>query len=316
MKPLLAILDDYQGVALSCADFDSLRAHFDIRVYQRAFADEQETVAELGDAEVLVAMRERTRLSRSVLECLPKLRYIVTTGMRNAAIDMAAAAERGILVSGTGMSKHAAGELTWALVMAAARHIPAEVAGMRSGGWQSTVGTELNGRTLGIVGLGHIGTQVARYGQAFGMTVQAWSPNLDADRAAALNVAAVPKDKLFAESDVVSLHLVLSERTRGVVGAHDLALLGPTGLLVNTSRGPLVEEAALVEALSNGVLGAAALDVYDIEPLPASHPLRTLPNVVATPHIGFVTDKSYGVAYPQAVEDIQAWLAGAPIRLL
>lgn len=316
MKPVLAILDDYQGVALASADFDSLREGFDIRVFTRAFADERETISELADAQVVVAMRERTALSRTVLEALPNLRFIVTTGTRNAAIDLAAAAERGIPVSGTGMSKHAAGEHTWALLMAAARHIPTEVDNLRGGGWQSTVGTELYGRTLGIVGLGHIGSQVARYAQAFGMTVHAWSANLDPDRARALGVTPVAKDQLFAESDIVTLHLVLSARTRGVVGAHELALLGRNGLLVNTSRGPLVDEAALVAALTSGALGAAALDVFDTEPLPADHPLRSLPNVVATPHIGFVTDSAYGVAYPQAVENIHAWLRGEPIRLL
>ncbi|MDF2824179.1 MAG: hydroxyacid dehydrogenase [Mycobacterium sp.] len=316
MKPVLAILNDYQGVALDFADFDSLREHFEIRVYRRAFSDEQDTIAELADAQVLVAMRERTRLSRVVIENLPRLRFIVTTGTRNAAIDLAAAGERGIPVSGTGMSKNAAGELTWALLMAAARHIPAEVEDLRSGGWQRTVGTELHGRTLGLVGLGHIGAQVARYGLAFGMTVQAWSANLDPDRARSLHVEPVTKDRLFAESDIVSLHLVLSDRSRGVVGANELALLGPQGLLVNTSRGPLVDEPALIEALTSGALGAAALDVFDEEPLPGDHPLRTLPNVVATPHIGFVTDSGYGVAYSQAVENITAWLGGGPIRLL
>lgn len=316
MKPVLAVLNDYQNIALRSADFDSLREHFDIRVFTRAFADEQETMAELADAQVLVAMRERTSLSRAVLQGLPKLRFIVTTGTRNAAIDLAAAGQRGIPVSGTGMSKHAAGEHTWALLMAAARHIPTEAGNVRAGGWQTCVGTELYGRTLGIVGLGHIGTQVARYAQAFGMTVQAWSANLDADRAKALGVAPVTKDQLFSESDIVTLHLVLSERTRGIVGAHELALLGPRGLLVNTSRGPLVDEAALVAALRSGELGAAALDVFDTEPLPLNHPLRTLPNVVATPHIGFVTDSAYAVAYPQAVENIHAWLRGEPIRLL
>jgi phosphoglycerate dehydrogenase-like enzyme len=316
VKPVLAILDDYQGVALELADFDSLRSAFDIRVHRHPFTDEHETITSLADAEVLVAMRERTRLSRFVIENLPELRLIVTTGARNAAIDLAAAAERQIPVSGTGMSKHAAGEHTWALLMAAARHIPTEAANVRTGGWQTTVGTELNGRTLGIVGLGRIGTQVARYGQAFGMTVTAWSTNLDPDRAAALNVQAVTKNQLFAESDIVSLHLVLSDRTRGIVGADELSLLGPRGLLVNTSRGPLVDETALVAALTSNILGAAALDVFGSEPLPAGHPLRTLPNVVATPHIGFVTDTAYGVAYPQAVEDIHAWLKGEPIRLL
>ncbi|MGB3481766.1 MAG: D-2-hydroxyacid dehydrogenase family protein [Mycobacterium sp.] len=316
MKPVLAILNDYQGVALSYGDFDSLREHFEIQVYDRVFGDEQQVITELADAEVLVVMRERTRLSRAVLDGLPSLRFIVTTGTRNAAIDLEAAAERGLPVSGTGMSKHAAGEHTWALLMAAVRHIPAEVDAMRVGGWQSTVGTELYGRTLGIVGLGHIGIQVARYGQAFGMKVQAWSTNLDAARAEALGVEPVTKQRLFAESDIVSLHLVLSERTRAIVGAEELALLGHRGLLVNTSRGPLVDETALVAALASGALGAAALDVFDVEPLPPDHPLRTLPNVVATPHIGFVTDKGYATAYSQAVENITAWLDGTPIRLL
>lgn len=316
MKPILAILNDYQGVASEFGDFDSLRHHFDIRVYRHAFADDAETITELADAQVVVAMRERTRFSRAVLERLPNLRFIVTTGTRNAAIDLGAAAERGVLVSGTGMSKYAAGEHTWALLMAAARHIPSEVAGIRAGGWQTTVGTELHGRTLGLLGLGHIGAQVARYGQAFGMAVKAWSANLDAARAESLGVEAVAKDELFAESDVVSLHLVLSDRTRGIVGARELSFLGPDGLLVNTSRGPLVDETALVQALTSGALGAAALDVYDTEPLPVDHPLRTLPNVLATGHVGFVTAQGYQVAYSQAVENIAAWLRGEPVRLI
>lgn len=316
MKPVLAILDDYQGVALDCADFAALDGQLDIRVYRRPFADEQDTITELADVAVLVAMRERTPFSRRVFAGLPNLQHIVTTGTRNAAIDLAAAEEFGVLVSGTGMSKYAAGEHTWALLMAAARHIADEVAAIRAGGWQVRVGTELRGRTLGIAGLGHIGSQVARYGQAFGMTVKAWSANLDVGRAADLGVEAVTKDQLFAESDVVSLHLVLSERTRGIVGRHELELLGPDGLLVNTSRGPLVDETALVDALASGALGAAALDVYDTEPLPADHPLRALPNVVATGHIGFVTGQGYRVAYGHAVENIKAWLGGEPIRLL
>lgn len=316
MKPVIAILNDYQGVALSFGDFDSLRAFFEIRVYRHAFASDAEAVAGLADAQVLVAMRERTSLGRGVIDALPQLKLIVTTGTRNAAIDLAAAAERGVVVSGTGMSRHAAGEHTWALLMAAARHIPAEVADVRAGGWQTSVGTELHGRTLGIVGLGHIGSQMARYAQAFGMRVLAWSTNLDPARARELGVEPVAKERLFAESDIVTLHLVLSERSRGVVGSSELEALGPHGLLVNTSRGPLVDEAALVAALSSGTLGAAALDVFNVEPLPVDHPLRTLPNVVATPHIGFVTDAAYSTAYSQAVEDIHAWLQGAPIRLL
>lgn len=316
MKPVLAILDDYQGVALTYGDFDPLREHFDIRVHRQPFSGEEEIISQLADAQVVVAMRERTPFSRNVFDGLPQLRFIVTTGTRNAAIDLVAAAERGIPVSGTGMSKYAAGELTWALLMAASRHIPDEEASMRAGGWQTTVGSELHGRTLGVVGLGHIGTQMARYGLAFGMTVKAWSANLDSERAAALGVEPVAKDQLFAESDVVSLHLVLSDRTRGIVRADELALLGPDGLLVNTSRGPLVDETALVDALASGALGAAALDVYDTEPLPVDHPLRTLPNVLTTGHIGFVTAQGYRVAYTQAVENIHAWLKGEPIRLL
>jgi phosphoglycerate dehydrogenase-like enzyme len=316
MKPVLAILDDYQGVALTYGDFDSLRENFDIRVHRHPFSGEQEIITQLADAPVVVAMRERTPFSRNVFESLPRLRFIVTTGTRNAAIDLVAAAERGIPVSGTGMSKYSAGELTWALLMAASRHIPDEEASMRGGGWQTTVGSELHGRTLGVVGLGHTGTQVARYGLAFGMTVKAWSANLDTDRAAALGVEPVAKEQLFAESDVVSLHLVLSDRTRGIVGADELALLGPDGLLVNTSRGPLVDEKALVDALASGALGAAALDVYDSEPLPVDHPLRTLPNVLTTGHIGFVTAQGYRLAYSQAVENIHAWLKDQPIRLL
>lgn len=310
----VAVLDDYQGVALDSADWTPVRERAEVDVFRDHLADEDAVAARLAPYDVVVAMRERTPFPASLLRRLPALRLLVTTGKRNAAIDVAAARERGVTVCGTGGSASATPELTWGLLLALARGIPGEQAAVRAGGWQQTVGLDLEGATLGILGLGRIGRRVAGYARAFGMTTLAWSQNLRPEDAAAHGARYVDKDTLFSESDVVTIHLQLSDRTQGLVGAADLARLGPSGYLVNTSRGPIVDEAALAAALTDGRIAGAALDVYDTEPLPAGHPLRTLPNALVTPHIGYVTRGTYAVFYGEAVADIVAWLDGAPVR--
>lgn len=314
--PRVAVLDDYQQVALTSADWSPLDGRAAITVFAGHLADPAALVRRLAPFEVVVAMRERTPFPAEVLRQLPALRLLVTTGMANAAIDVAEAARRGVLVCGTGGSGAGTAELTWALIMALVRSIPAEDAGVRAGGWQHTVGRELAGRTLGLLGLGRIGARVAGYARAFGMDVIAWSQHLTADRARDCGAALAGKPELFARAGVVSIHLRLSGRTTGLVGAEELALLGPDGYLVNTSRGPIVDEAALVAALRGNVIAGAALDVFGTEPLPAGHPLRSLPNTVLTPHLGYVTEEGYAVFYGEAVADIVAWLDGSPVRLL
>jgi len=273
-------------------------------------------VRAMAGFDVVVAMRERTRFPAEVLEQLPDLRLLVSTGPRNAAIDLAAAQRLGVTVCGTGYSARPTVELTWALILAAARNLPEEAASVRAGGWQLSLGSGLDGKTLGLLGLGRIGSAVASIGQAFGMNVIAWSQNLTAEKAAEHGVRAVSKEELFAESDVLSIHLVLSSRSRGLVGAAELAAMKDTAILVNTSRGPIIDEAALIDALRAGRIGKAALDVYDTEPLPADHPLRPLPNALLTPHIGYVSRELYETFYGDAVADIAAFAAGSPVRVM
>ena len=317
MRLRLAILDDYQSVALDYAPWEQLAADgVEVTVFTQPFRDDAHTVSSLRDFDVVIAMRERTAFGRERLRQLPGLKLLVTTGMANQSIDLQAAEEQGILVCGTGGSPAAAPELTWALLLAFARSIPFEDRRLRVGRWQSTVGFELAGKTLGVLGLGKIGTRIAAYGQAFGMDVIAWSPNLTDEAASQAGARKVDKDALFRESDVVSVHVRLSERSRGVVGEDELRLLGPTGVLVNTARGPLVDEDALVRGLTEGWLGGAALDVFDVEPLPAGHRLLSAPRTVLSPHLGYVTEQSYRQFYGGAFEDVQAWLQGSPVRLL
>ena len=312
----VAILDDYQDVALAVANWRSLGPGVTVEAFHERLAGEDALVKRLTDFEVIVAMRERTHFPHSVLERLPKLRLLVTTGMRNVAIDAKAAADLGIVVSGTGLLTPPTAELTWGLILALARHIPEEAQQMRSGGWQTTVGVGLNGRVLGVVGLGKLGSEVARVGRAFEMEVIAWSQNLTAEHASSLGAIQVEKDALFQRADFVTIHLILSKRTRVLVTARELALMKPGAYLINTSRGPIVEERALIEVLKNRKIAGAALDVYDEEPLPDEHPLRKLDNVVLTPHLGYVTVENYRLAYGDAVEDIRAFLAGHPIRTI
>jgi phosphoglycerate dehydrogenase-like enzyme len=316
-KYRLAILDDYQQVAEGFAPWTSLAGRgVSTTVLAKHFASGGEVVDVLKDFEIVIAMRERTPFPRSVIEQLPRLKLLVTTGMANASIDLDAAADHGVTVCGTPGSPTAAPELTWALLLAFARNLTVEENRVRAGDWQGTVGFELAGKTLGIVGLGKVGTRVAGYGTAFGMNVLAWSQNLDEDVASAAGVRKVDKDELFRESDVVSLHLRLSERSKGVVGEPELRLLGPEGVLVNTARGPLVDQDALIRALSEGWIRGAALDVYDQEPLTAGHPILGAPNTVLSPHLGYVTRESYKQFYGGAFDDVVAWLDGAPLRKL
>ncbi|MEW2434463.1 D-2-hydroxyacid dehydrogenase family protein [Streptomyces caniferus] len=318
MTPRCAVLDDYQGVALSMADWSVLADAVDVRTLRQPFRSEDEVVAAIGDCEIVVAMRERTPFPASLLARLPRLRLLITSGMRNAAIDLEAAARHGVTVCGTAGNTEPTVELTWALILGLARNVVTENTALRDGGpWQSTLGADLHGRTLGLLGLGKIGSRVARIGQAFGMNVTAWSQNLTAERAAEVDVqAAATKDELLETSDFVSVHLVLGDRTRGLLGADELRRMRPTGYLVNTSRAAIVDQSALLRALRENWIAGAGLDVFDQEPLPADHPLRTLPNVLALPHLGYVTRRNYEGYFQQAVEDITAFLAGAPIRQL
>lgn len=304
----VAILDDYQNVALSMADWSPVAARAEITVFNDHLAEPDAVVERLAPFDVVCVMRERTPLSRSIIERLPRLRMIASTGPFNASIDVAAAKERRIHISGTGGYVESTVELTWALILAAARRIVDEASSVRAGGWQTSVGRQLGGAVLGVLGLGRIGSRVARVGAAFGMDVIAWSANLTPESAQASGATYVGKDELFSRADVLTIHLVLSERTRGLVGAAELGLMKPTALLVNTSRGPIVDETALIEALRSHRLAGAGLDVFDTEPLPADHPLRTLDAVVATPHIGYVADLVYRTFYGEAATKIARWL--------
>lgn len=312
----VALLDDYQNVALGMADWKLLPSGTDVVAFADHLSDVDTLARRLADFDVVVAMRERTPFSRALLERLPRLRLLVTTGMRNASIDVAAASERGVTVCGTAGLPYPTAELTWGLILALFRQIPREDRATRDGGWQVSVGLGLNGKTLGVIGLGGLGSRVARIGRAFEMTVLAWSQNLTAERAAEVGATLVPHDELLSRSDLVSIHLVLGDRTRGLIGARELGLMKPTAYLVNTSRGPIVDEAALIGALERGTIAGAGLDVYDEEPLPAQHPLRRLPNTVITPHLGYVTEETYRVFFGHALEDIAAFLRGAPVRVL
>jgi phosphoglycerate dehydrogenase-like enzyme len=312
----VAVLDDYQGVALEVADWSVLGARAGIEVFTDHLTELDALAERLKPFEVIVVMRERTPFGRDLLSRLPRLALLVSTGMRNAVIDLDAAAELGVTVCGTGMVGSSTVELAWALIMAVARDLTGEDRRTRLGQWQQTVPLQLAGSTLGILGLGRLGARIASLAKAFDMNVIAWSQHLSAAAAAAHGVERVAKAELFRRSDIVSVHLVLSDRTRGLVGAEELAQLGPDGFLVNTSRGPIVDEAALVRALTDGTIGGAALDVFDVEPLPAGHPLLSTPRTILSPHVGFVSRPAYEVAYGDAVQDIAGWLDGNPVRVL
>ncbi|WP_328918957.1 D-2-hydroxyacid dehydrogenase family protein [Streptomyces jietaisiensis] len=318
MRLKCAVVDDYQGVATSVADWSALDGELEVVSFGEHFADEDALVEALAGFDIVVTLRERVAFPASVLGRLPRLRLLVASGMRNSVIDYAAAEKHGVTVCGTASSPTPPVELTWALLLGLARGIVTESTALRSGGpWQSTLGADLHGQRLGLLGLGKIGGRVARVGLAFGMRVSAWSQNLTQEHAEEVGVErAESKEELLRTSDFVSLHLVLGERTRGLLGAPELALLKPTAYLVNTSRAGLVDQEALLTALREGSFAGAAVDVFDSEPLPADHPLRSAPRLLATPHLGYVSRANYARYYGQAVEDIRAYLAGEPIRVL
>jgi phosphoglycerate dehydrogenase-like enzyme len=310
----IAILDDYQGVALQMADWSGLQRDHRIQVFRQPFGSLDAAATALADFEVVCLMRERTPFPAALFERLPKLKLCVTTGMRNASVDVAAARARGVVVCGTQSGGHATAELAFGLMLSIARHIPFESQAMKSGAWQTTVGTDLRGRTLAILGLGKLGSQMAGYGRAFGMTIIAWSQNLTAEAAAKGGAELVAKADLFRRADYVSIHSVLSERTRGIVGAAELALMKPTAAIINTSRGPIIDGTALLAALREGRIRAAGLDVYDSEPLAPDHPLRAEPRALLTPHLGYVTEETYRLFYGGTVAAIEGWLAGSPVN--
>lgn len=312
----IAVLDDYQGVALTMADWSRVQAVADVDVFDDHISDRERLVERLASYHVLVVMRERTPLPASLVERLPELRLVVTTGRRNASIDVEALRARGIPVCHTESLPTPTAELTWALILGLARRLVTSAADVREDRWQTTVGVDLAGRTLGIVGLGRIGARVARVANAFEMEVLGWGRHLTGERADAAGAKAVSLDQLLASSDVVTLHVVLSDETRGLIGERELAIMKPGALLVNTSRGPVVDSGALVRALESGQLGGAAVDVFDSEPLPAGDPLRSTAGLLATPHIGYVSENSYRLFYGQAVENIEAFLSGSPIRVM
>lgn len=313
---MVTVLDDYQGVALESADWSPVLASYSVEVVREHIADADELVARLRDSTVIVAMRERTPFPATVLDRLPHLQLLVTTGATNASIDLDAARRNGITVCGTAATGNPVPELTIGMIIALSRNFVAEDTAIRNGGWQHTIGPGLAGATLGVVGLGRLGIPVAKLAQAFGMSVLAWSPNLTPERAAEHDVRAVSKQALFAESDVVTIHMPLSDRSRGLIGAFDLARMKPTAYLINTSRGPIVDEAALLDVLRSRRIAGAGLDVYDVEPLPVDHPLRTMPNTLLLPHIGYVTTDQYRLWFTQIVEDVVAWSEGRPLREL
>ncbi|WP_255556877.1 D-2-hydroxyacid dehydrogenase family protein [Sodalis sp. dw_96] len=312
----IAVIDDWQSVAEQAVDWSVLQSMGSVSFLHDYPAAPAQMAERLQSYDVICLMRERSRFDKDLLTRLPRLKLLLTSGMRNAAIDMEAAAKSGILVCGTESGKHAAAELTWALIMAVTRNLADEAGSLKRGGWQVGLGSGLYGKTLGILGLGKIGQRVAGYARAFGMRVIGWSENLTAEAAEQHDVSYVTKQELFRRSDVLSIHLVLSERSRGIVDASSIALMKPSAYLVNTSRGPLVDEAALIAALQQHHITGAALDVFDQEPLPRDHPFRRMDNVLATPHIGYVTQEDYRIFFSQMIEDIQAWHGGRPVRTI
>ena len=312
----VAVLDDYQDMARKMTDWSVLPADVEVAVFRDHLTDQAAVAERLQDFDIVMAMRERTLFPRTLLEQLPQLRLLTTTGMRNAAIDMQAAADCNVLVCGTGGLLYPTAELTWGLILSLLRHIPDEDQATRAGRWQVSMGLGLHGKTLGLMGLGRLGSEVARVGNAFQMDVIAWSQNLTAERAAECGATLVSKDELLTRADILSIHLVLSARSRGLIGHQEFNRMKPTAYLINTSRGPIVDEAALIAALRDGTIAGAGLDVFDEEPLPLDHPLRHTTNTVITPHIGYVTAETYHVFFAETMENIQAFLKGAPVRVL
>ena len=312
----LAVLDDYQRAAKDLADWSKLPSGTEVEFFQNHIVEEDQLVERLKDFDMVMGMRERTPFTRSVLSRLPKLRLLITTGRRNASFDIEAASELGIAVCGTNGGGEGPTELTWGLILAMVRHIPEEDQRSREGSWGTTIGVGVKGKTLGLIGLGHIGSLVARIGVAFDMKIIAWSQNMTAERAKECGATLVDKETLFKESDIVSVHLVLSDRSRGLVSASDLALMKPSAYLVNISRGPIVDEKALIDVLERRAIAGAALDTFDVEPLPKDHPLFKTPNTLICPHLGYVIDESYQAFYAGVIENVRAFASGEPVRTI
>ena len=312
----LAVLDDYQGTAKNLGDWAQLSPGTEVEFFQDHIADEAKLVERLKDFDMVMGMRERTPFTRSILSQLPKLKLLMTTGLRNASFDMEAATELGIPVCGAPGSGEGPTELTWGLIISMLRHIHEEEQRSREGNWGTTVGVGLKGKTLGLIGLGHIGSLVAKVGAAFDMNIIAWSQNMTAERAKECEATLVDKETLFKEADIISVHLVLSDRSRGLVGAAELAMMKPTAYLVNISRGPIVDEKALIDALERKAIAGAALDTFDIEPLPLDHPLLKTPNTLICPHLGYVTEESYRAFYSGIIENVRAFTSGEPVRVI
>jgi phosphoglycerate dehydrogenase-like enzyme len=312
-----AILDDYFKLSLSIADWSKVEDRIDITVFEQPFANAEAAASALKDFEIICAMRERTAFPRTLFAALPRLKLLITSGMRNAAIDMEAAKDHNIVLCGTQFGRDPTAPLTMGLILELTRNIGRENARMHEGQpWQKFVGHEIEGRTLGIIGLGKLGGKVAKLAQAFGMNVIAWSPNLTAERCKEVGVSYATKEQLFEKADIITIHVVLGPRSRGIVGAADLARMKPTAYLVNTARGPIVDEAALLQALQQKRIAGAAVDVFSVEPLPTDHPFRKLDNIVLTPHLGYATEESFSNHYTQMVEGIDTWFKGEPVRRL
>lgn len=312
-----AILDDYQNVALTYADWSPVAKDVEIKVFNTPFASQDEAIKSLQGFAIVVGMRERTPFPRKVIEALPDLKLLITTGGRNNSFDVKAAAERGIVVCGTGSIGNPTAGITFGLMLELTRRIGFENARMKAGErWQVTIGKDLEGLTFGIVGLGKLGQRVANIAKAFGMKVLAWSQNLTPERATDSGVVYATKEELFAKSDFISIHVVLSDRSRGLITAADIARMKPSAFLINTARAPIVDQAALIKALQDKKIAGAGLDVFEIEPLPVDHPYRKLDNVVLTPHLGYVSEQNYRRYFPDIVEDIRGWLDGKPVRVI
>ena len=312
----VAVLDDYQNAFLQIIDVDKYKNKFYFKVFNEPFSDEKEAIVELEDFEVLFIMRERTPMTKTLIESLPKLKYIMTSGMRNKAIDMEAAKKNNIIICGTEINSNPAAEITWALILGLYRNMKQEIDNMFQGYWQTTIGFELKGKMLGLIGLGKNGTQVAKVGKAFGMEVCAWSENLNLSKANEMGVLPMSKEDLLKNSDIVSIHVVLGERYKNLITKKELEMMKKTSFIINTSRGPIINENDLVEALKDEKIAGAGLDVYDKEPLPQDHKLRFLPNALLLPHIGYVTAENYSKFYNQMIENLLACLDKKPLRVI
>ena len=312
----VAILDDYQDAFRQIIDLDKHKDKYNFKIFNEPFADENEAAAELEDFEALFIMRERTQLSKFLIESLPKLKFIMTSGMRNNSIDLETAKKKGIKVCGTEINSNPAAEITWALILGLLRNMKQEIDNMFQGYWQTTVGYELKGKLLGLIGLGKIGTQVAKVAKAFGMEVCAWSENLNLSHANDLGVLPMTKEDLLKNSDIISIHLVLGDRYRNLITKKELAIMKKTSFLINTSRGPIVNESDLIQALKDDTIAGAGLDVFEKEPLPQDHKLRFLPNAFLLPHIGYVTAEHYSKFYLQMIENLNLCLENKPIRII